>query len=145
MTKYCPQCKETKPTDQFAKHKNRPDGLQSSCKGCQHKSAKVYFQNNKEKFNARNTRNRVIRRQFIADYLKDKFCVDCGIENPVVLTFDHARGKKKEAIANMVNRYYPLPVILEEIAKCDIRCFNCHMIKDCQKRNSPRLTVSKVV
>jgi hypothetical protein len=142
MTKYCPQCREVKSVEQFAKHANRPDGLQSTCKDCQHKKAKLYFQNNKAKFNERNKRGRVARRQFIAGYLKDKQCQDCGIANPVVLTFDHVRGKKVEAIANMVNRYYPLPIILEEIAKCEIRCFNCHMIKDHSKRSSATLPVS---
>jgi len=134
MTKYCPQCKQIKPTGQFAKHKNRSDGLQSSCKDCQHKKAKIYFQNNKEKFNARNARNRNKKRQAIADYLKDKSCIDCGVQNPVVLTFDHVRGKKIDAVANMVHGNCTLSTIFAEVAKCEIRCFNCHMIKDHKKR-----------
>jgi hypothetical protein len=48
----------------------------------------------------------------------------------VVLTFDH-KDKKKGAIANLVHtmahRKFAWEKILEEIAKCEVRCFNCHM------------------
>jgi hypothetical protein len=135
MTKYCPVCKETKPIDQFAKHKSRPDGLQSMCKACQHNHAKVYFQNNKAKFNELNRQNRVKKRLAIEEYKKDKVCVDCDNNNPVVLTFDHVRGKKVAAIPDMANRSFTLAAIYKEIAKCEMRCFNCHMIKDRLKCN----------
>jgi hypothetical protein len=130
MTKYCPQCREVKSVNQFAKHKNRADGLQSACKDCQHKRAKVYFQANKEKFNNRNTHNRRRNQIAVAEFLKDKACVDCGVTNPVVLTFDHVRDKKFMEVSNLVKQSYSLTVIFAEIAKCDIRCFNCHQIKD---------------
>lgn len=57
-------------------------------------------------------------------------CVDCGEADPVVLTFDH-KDKKKGAIANLVHtmahRKFAWEKILAEIAKCEVRCFNCHM------------------
>ncbi len=33
--KWCPQCTQFRPTIDFYKHKNRPDGLASACKECQ--------------------------------------------------------------------------------------------------------------
>ncbi len=34
----------------------------------------------------------------------------------------------------MVKQSLALATIFEEIAKCEIRCFNCHMIKDSLRR-----------
>jgi hypothetical protein len=53
-------------------------------------------------------------------------CVDCGETDPVVLEFDHVRGKKKFNISG--NAYAKSDQELEkEIAKCEVRCRNCHV------------------
>ena len=56
-------------------------------------------------------------------------CADCGNDNPMVLEFDHVRGKKKNNISNMVKSYYSWRSISDEINKCDIVCANCHKIR----------------
>lgn len=71
--------------------------------------------------------------KLIYDYLKDKSCVDCGETETVVLTFDHVRDKKY-TISDMVRRAYSTETIMAEIAKCMIRCFNCHMRDEARKR-----------
>lgn len=55
-------------------------------------------------------------------------CVDCGYkENHLALDFDHVRGVKKMNLScmGMHNRN----LVFEELAKCDVRCANCHRIK----------------
>ena len=48
----------------------------------------------------------------------------------VVLDFDHVRGTKKRSIGVMVcSGAVSLETLQEEIAKCDVRCANCHRIK----------------
>jgi len=80
-----------------------------------------------------------IRNQLaVYEYLKDKACVDCGITNPVVLTFDHVRGTKLKEVSTMVKESWGLKAIFDEIAKCEIRCFNCHMIKDSLRRGGKK-------
>jgi hypothetical protein len=54
--------------------------------------------------------------------------VDCGETDPVVLEFDHVRGEKKGEIAMMV-RVDGWDKIVEEMAKCELRCANCHRRK----------------
>lgn len=55
---------------------------------------------------------------------KSKSCVDCGRSYPpYVMDFDH-REDKKFNIASW--RSHSLQEILQEIAKCDVVCANCH-------------------
>lgn len=75
-------------------------------------------------------RNQVLRiglhRSRIDDYLGTHRCVDCGESALVVLEFDHVRGQKVGAISWMVSAGYPWAKIAAEIAKCEVRCANCH-------------------
>lgn len=59
------------------------------------------------------------------EYLLANPCVDCGASDPVVLQFDHLREKTR-AVAQMINRCARWEGILAEIAKCEVRCGNCH-------------------
>lgn len=58
-------------------------------------------------------------------------CVDCGISDQRVLTFDHVDPSSKEwTITQLMTRADPLdPDLVREVAKCVLRCFNCHFIK----------------
>jgi hypothetical protein len=59
-------------------------------------------------------------------------CKDCGITNPVVLEFDHIRGKKVDNISDMPGKY-PWLDIIREIKKCDVVCANCHRLRTAKK------------
>lgn len=46
-----------------------------------------------------------------------------------VLDFDHRPGSgKRKDVMRMVNEGFSLRLLVEEIAKCDVRCRNCHAI-----------------
>lgn len=52
-------------------------------------------------------------------------CVVCGLRDPVCLHFHHwDRAGKTTKVATLVNR--PLGVIARELARCEVRCANCH-------------------
>jgi hypothetical protein len=61
-------------------------------------------------------------------YLRDHPCADCAEPDPVVLDFDHRPGvEKRFEIARAVNASTRAwSAILQEIAKCDVVCANCH-------------------
>jgi len=59
----------------------------------------------------------------------------------VALEFDHVRGKKIKAVARMAQDAFSLESIIEEIAKCDVRCSNCHKKRHAKLRN-PQLASS---
>jgi hypothetical protein len=67
------------------------------------------------------------------DYLVDHQCADCGENNSRVLQFDHVRGVKRGNVTQMVSSGYGWKTILEEIAKCEIVCANCHIKRTAQR------------
>ena len=70
-------------------------------------------------------RHRVERRQWLNTF-KDVPCMDCGRKYPPeCMDFDHVRGEKKFDIGTRAGSGKK-EHILEEIAKCDLVCANCH-------------------
>jgi hypothetical protein len=61
----------------------------------------------------------------IRDVLTDCACVDCGDSRLIVLDFDHLGPKRGNVIA-LARRGCSLEVLRAEIARCEIRCGNCH-------------------
>ena len=68
------------------------------------------------------------RRQWLDSIKTASGCVDCGINFPAeVLTFDHVRGEKKFNVGQSWNQ--GKQALIDEIAKCEIVCCNCHAIR----------------
>jgi hypothetical protein len=58
--------------------------------------------------------------------LKEKPCVDCGVwYPPYIMDFDHVAGEKVDDICNL-RKAAGWQSILDEIAKCEVVCANCH-------------------
>lgn len=70
----------------------------------------------------------IIRHEVI-NFLLNHPCVDCGEKDLLVLEFDHIKGKKKASVGTLIARGKAADIILKEIAKCDVRCANCHRRK----------------
>jgi 5-methylcytosine-specific restriction endonuclease McrA len=81
-----------------------------------------------EQGRARNQKRRTLIREVIDAYLAAHPCVDCGESDPVVLDFDHL-GDKSFNIARAATYLVPIEKLKAEIAKCAIRCANCHRRK----------------
>ena len=124
--KRCGKCGKKKPFSDFNRFIRAKDGLQPYCRVC----ARAYYQ-------ARNTeiraliqaRKRQLRTElllFVRAYLLEHPCTDCGERDPVVLEFDHVRGVKAGNVSTMMREPVTLKRLQEEIAKCDVRCANCH-------------------
>jgi hypothetical protein len=65
-------------------------------------------------------------RAYIDDFLTRNACVDCGEADPIVLQFDHISGSKRGDISTLVTGGRSIEFLAAEIAKCVVRCANCH-------------------
>jgi hypothetical protein len=74
-------------------------------------------------------KSRYENRYRILQYLRQHPCVDCGEPDVLVLEFDHVRGEKVGEVLRLVNRGARWERVEAEIAKCDVRCANCHRRK----------------
>lgn len=68
-------------------------------------------------------------RAFVNAHLKANPCVDCGETNPIILEFDHISDDKEFNISDAVRVGYGMKKLKEEMAKCEVRCANCHRKK----------------
>lgn len=93
----------------------KTEGFTSYCRDCRNLFTIEYYNRKKDEIY-----------RWLAEYFKTHPCVDCGETDPIVLDFDHRDGtKKKFAISQRIGRC-SLHTLLTEIAKCDVRCANCH-------------------
>lgn len=85
---------------------------------------------NKEDLYAKQKEHRLKNRRYALDYLNEHPCVDCGETDPVVLDFDHVRGEKSYNVGAAISgSCRSWKSIMIEIAKCEVRCANCHRKK----------------
>src|SRR5260370_4175339 len=132
-TRYCPKCEQHRFLDDFL-FKNKSRGIrQSRCKFCMSAISKTHYKNNKHTYMARaKVRTDLVieeNRERLFIYLSSHPCVDCNNTDIRVLEFDHVRGEKSGNISRMVGEGFSWKTIEAEIAKCEVRCANCHRIK----------------
>lgn len=121
--------------------KNRAMGHKhSKCVECTIKYNKERYHRDpkvRAKDKAKNKRLKQRNKEFIWNYLLVHSCVDCGFDNPIALDFDHLEDKTRN-VAEMRNSTWSIKAIETEIAKCEIRCKNCHAIKTAKQFNHYR-------
>ena len=112
MEKRCIACGKVKPREAFGRRAQEKDGLQAKCRECIADYQRFYRQQ---------------KALAVYEYLKVHPCADCGEPDPVVLEFDHVRDAKVADVKRLVSSsHISLRRVLEEIAKCEVRCANCH-------------------
>jgi len=74
-------------------------------------------------------RRQAVQKQ-LAEYKATKACERCGFAHPAVIDFHHRNPtEKRSTVSAMVTNGFPWYRILEEIAKCEVLCANCHRIE----------------
>lgn len=128
--KRCVICKAKQALSMFNRKTRAKDGLQPACKRCNKIASRKYYRRRRTKHLDVVKRQKAARRHqarvFSLFYLMNHPCVDCGEQDPVVLDFDHVRGDKRSNVGGLIVGGYSLKVIALEIAKCQVRCANCH-------------------
>ncbi len=117
--KKCCGCKEILLLKEFYRRGDRISGHRSECIQCS------------KEFKQKRTKTNT---QKLYQYLQGKCCIDCGEIDPLTLTFDHINPEdKKTNLAQMWSRFSWVSIEIE-IAKCEIRCANCHNKKTAKDR-----------
>jgi hypothetical protein len=133
--KKCSLCKIEKGIDQFAK---KGKGKQPHCKECQKIKIREWYSKNKAR-QLENTKKS--KRKVTAELreLKSGPCKDCGVQYPYyVMDFDHREDEVKLGLVSKMINSGSKTAALEEIAKCDLVCSNCHRERTYQRIVKPR-------
>lgn len=138
MKKICTSCGQERDAEQDFNWKYKDRSMRNTrCKYCQSLVSKRHYQNNKQSYldRARIREIQVIEdnQRRLAHYLSCHPCIDCSQTDVRVLEFDHVRGKKSGNISRMLGLGFSWPTIEAEIAKCEVRCANCHRIRESKK------------
>jgi hypothetical protein len=127
----CTICRSSREITEFNRKRASPDGLQNVCRECNRRQARAYYARNREAhvrvIMKRKAEQRRLAIDAVGGYLLTHVCVDCGEADIRVLDFDHrADAKKKADVMRLAQQGYSVAIIMAEIAKCDVRCRNCH-------------------
>lgn len=130
ILKKCSRCNTEKAVDLFSYRDKKKGTRQPYCKGCR-KTMDATIWSSDASFRARKIKRqqeyRTRNARFVLEYLEKSCCVDCGESDPIVLEFDH-RDDKVSGICELMDNA-SISSLEIEMAKCDVRCANCHRRK----------------
>jgi hypothetical protein len=138
----CSKCGLAKDVEEFSFRNTSKGTRHSYCLDCGRVFAKNHYAKNVVYYvkKARVRRNECIKEvnEKLFNYLETHPCVDCGESDPVVLEFDHVRGEKSYNVSMMGWVGLSWDSLLREIAKCEVRCANCHRRRTAERKGSYR-------
>ena len=123
--KKCCMCKKELSEDCFKSNSKRKDGLQSQCIDCQKEYRREHYLKNKQKYIGKAKANKKEIVLWWREYKKQFCCCKCGESHPACLDFHHANDDKINNVSTLI-RSASREIVMEEIAKCDVLCSNCH-------------------
>lgn len=131
--KTCTSCMKDLPTTKFKKRGatgRQSHTLHSMCNQC------LYI-----KYTRPSAEKKTLE---IQQYKLDKGCADCGFNShAAALEFDHLPEFEKKFNIGEKMGSYSMATLLEEIAKCEIVCANCHAIRTATRRS--RIEIESVL
>lgn len=96
----------------------------------------------KKKTQDRTNRVRTLAKRELDEYKESVGCIDCKEKYPhYVLQFDHLPGFEKIDSPSQLFHNYSRDKAMEEVAKCEVVCANCHMIRTHVRGQNGRKTL----
>ncbi len=128
-TKRCSRCGLVRRLSEF--NISSEFGYQFYCRDCQSGWYADHRVQHLENVGANSQRYRARNTSLVHEYLLDHPCVDCGEDDPLVLEFDHV-ATRGAWVSRLVGSAPP-ERLMAEVAKCEVRCVNCHMRRTAQQ------------
>src|SRR5688500_9071225 len=140
--KRCSRCGETKAVADFS-IKNKKTGLRTAwCRECRRAYGREHDRANRpaymQRARRRQPQDRARVRAMVMNYLRSHPCVDCGETDILLLDYDHRDTASKRATVARLISTGSTSLVMAEMAKCDVRCGNCH-----RKRTAAQLNWRK--
>jgi len=137
-TKTCTKCGEERLLTDFCLRKRGLPERRPDCRKCRAKARRKWYERNREEVIKKSvkgyTTRRNVNRANLLEYFETHHCVDCGEKHPATLQFDHVRGVKRRNVSQLI-QHASWSTVKDEIAKCDVRCANCHAKKTAKDYN----------
>ena len=114
------------------------------CDVCNKEYQKKWYKNNaaahKQKISINRKKSKQENRDYIYNFLSNSCCNTCGEKDILVLEFDHKNPQQKSFDLGRAHMKKNLTIkeLVKEIAKCVVRCGNCHKITTQQEQNTWR-------
>jgi ferredoxin len=141
----CGRCEEEKPVEEFAWRRRARGQRDNYCRPCRVEYHREHYLANKPRYiaQARQRKKALLeeRTQYLVAFFREHPCVDCGEADPVVLEFDHLREKKFSISEGVQGRRWQ--DVLDEIAKCEVVCANCHRRRTAKRGGFIRAAVAQ--
>lgn len=126
QTKTCGACQKDLPRTEF--YRRGEKGLQARCKTCTSEGHAAYYKGREGIYRSRNKKLVHDLREEVNQF-KQSPCTDCKqTYPPYVMDWDHVRGVKRAGLAKLIGDG-KRQAALDELAKCELVCANCHRIR----------------
>jgi hypothetical protein len=142
----CGRCGELKLVQEFAWRRKSLGQRHNYCRPCHAAYHRQQYLANRQRYidqaQANKRRARREKTEQLLAYFATHPCVDCGETDPLVLEFDHVSDDKSFEVARaMSDRAWS--AILDEIAKCEVVCANCHRRRTYRRRGALRVLLTE--
>lgn len=131
--------------EEFAWRRKAKGQRDNYCRPCRTAYGQEHYAANRERYiKLAGVRKKAVvleRVEFLVEFFKANPCVDCGEADPVVLEFDHLRDKEFSIAKGLQDRNWQ--TVLDEIAKCDVVCANCHRRRTARRGGFVRAVVAQ--
>jgi hypothetical protein len=108
------------------------------CRPCRADYKRQHYAAHRERYVADAVRRKraivAERAAYLVEFFRERPCVDCGESDPLILEFDHLGRKRFNIATGLRDRNWDS--VLDEIAKCDVVCANCHRRRTAQRAGS---------
>ena len=143
----CSRCGMTRPAAEFSWNREGKAKRDTYCRPCRSAYGKEHYAANRARYieqaRVQKVRVRLERTRYLIEFFRSHPCVDCGETDPVVLEFDHLRDKLFDIGSGLIHKTWPM--VLAEIAKCEVVCANCHRRRTARRRGALRAILSQQI
>jgi hypothetical protein len=144
-TEVCTRCRLRKPALNFAWHRKARGQRDTYCQPCRAAYKREHYAANRERYIANAHRRKqaiaLERAALLIEFFRERPCIDCGESDPMVLEFDHLADKRFNIAKGL--RTHSWQAVLDEIAKCEVVCANCHRRRTAHRGGFARAAVAQ--